>query len=69
MATVKQRIGENDVVELREPIKRWPAGRGGTVVAENGDWKLIEISDDRGVALDFISAQEPQLRLVAKHSA
>jgi hypothetical protein len=29
---------------------------------------MIEISDDHGVALDFISQPEDQLKLVSKHS-
>jgi hypothetical protein len=29
---------------------------------------MIEISDNRGVALDFISQTEGQLKLVSKHS-
>jgi hypothetical protein len=69
MATVKQAIGEIDVVELLDPAGRWPIGTVGTVVHDLGEWKQIEISDDDGVMLDLISALEPRLRLVAKHSA
>jgi hypothetical protein len=68
MATVRHRISENDVVELRKQVEGWPRGSGGTVVAERGDRKLIEISDDQGVALDFISVPEAQLDLLFKHS-
>jgi hypothetical protein len=68
-AVVKQAIKENDVVELLDGVDRWPAGTSGTVVSERGEWKLIEISDERGIALDYISAPEPRLKLVAKHSA
>lgn len=75
MATVKQAIRENDVVALVEVIDkvegvgRWPAGTTGTVVSERGEWKLIEISDECGVALDYVSVAEPRLELVARHSA
>lgn len=69
MATVRQAIGEIDVVELLDSVGEWPAGTVGTVVHELGDWKQIEISDDQGVMLDLVSALEPSLRLVAKHSS
>ncbi len=44
-----------DVVELRVESGRWPAGTIGTVVEADADQALVEISDDRGHALDFIS--------------
>lgn len=44
-----------DVVELRVESGRWPAGTVGTIVEVDPDKALIEISDDRGHALDFIS--------------
>jgi len=68
MTVVKQAIRENDVVALRHPVGKWPAGTSGTVVSERGEHKLIEISDERGQTLDFISQTEPQLRLVTKYS-
>jgi hypothetical protein len=68
MATVKQRIRENDVIELRETVGAWPAGTIGAVVSERGDAKLIEIADERGQMLDLISVLEPRLKLIAKHS-
>lgn len=69
MAITKQAIKEIDVVELLDGVGDWPAGTVGTVVHDLGEWKQIEISDDRGVMLDLVSAQEPRLRLVAKHSS
>ena len=36
-------------------LGRWPAGTIGTVVEADDDLALVEISDDRGHALDFIS--------------
>jgi hypothetical protein len=55
-------------VDKVEGAGQWPAGTRGTVVAEHDQHKLIEISDNRGVALDFISQPEDQLKLVSKHS-
>jgi hypothetical protein len=69
MAITKQTIKEIDVVELLDSVGGWPAGTVGTVVHDLGQWKQIEISDDRGVMLDLVSVQAPQLRLVAKHSS
>jgi hypothetical protein len=74
MPLVKQAIHENDHIELTQPVDRvegtgqWPAGTRGTVVAEHDQHKMIEISDDHGTALDFISQTEDQLKLVSKHS-
>jgi DNA polymerase/3'-5' exonuclease PolX len=75
MATrVKQAIGEIDVVAFTKAIDKvegagkWPAGTEGTVVSDYGDHKEVEISDDRGVALDFPVVPVEQLQLVEKHS-
>jgi hypothetical protein len=69
MAITKQAIKEIDVVELLDGVGDWPVGTVGTVVHDLGQWKQIEISDDRGVMLDLVSVEEPRLRLVAKHSS
>lgn len=50
-----------DVVELLADSGRWPAGTVGTVVEADADQALVEISDDRGHALDFISVPHPAL--------
>ena len=55
-----------DVVELRVDSGRWPAGTVGTIVEADDDQALIEISDDRGHGLDFISV--PHDALVSHHS-
>jgi hypothetical protein len=68
MATVKQAIRENDVVEFLYPAGKWPAGTSGTVVSERGENRLIEISDDQGQMLDLVSQTEPQLKLIARYS-
>jgi len=44
-----------DVVELLVGSGRWPAGTIGTVVEADDQLALVEISDDRGHSLDFIS--------------
>jgi hypothetical protein len=74
MTIVKQAIHEHDVVALTQAVDRdegvgkWAAGTTGTVVSERGEHKLIEISNDRGEALDFISQTEDELKLIAaKH--
>lgn len=59
MAHIKHAI--LDVVELRADSGRWPAGTVGTVVEADAERALIEISDDRGHALDFISVPQDAL--------
>jgi len=44
-----------DVVELLVDSGRWPAGMIGTVMEADDQLALVEISDDRGHALDYIS--------------
>jgi hypothetical protein len=69
-------IHENDVVELTQPVLKvqgtghWPADTRGTVVAEHGEYKLIEISDDAnyGQMLDMVSVTENRLKLITKYS-
>jgi hypothetical protein len=56
-----------DVVELSVDSGRWPAATIGTVVEADSKRALVEISDDRGHALDFISV--PQDALVARPKA
>jgi hypothetical protein len=81
MAIVKQAICEHDVVALTEAVARdealtqpsnndrgvgkWPAGTTGTVVSDYGNHKLVEISNDRGEALDFVTVPVEQLELIA----
>jgi hypothetical protein len=74
MATVKQAIGEVDVVAFERPIKKaegvgnWPTGTTGTVVSDYGAVKQVEISNNRGEALDYVMVPVEQLQLVEKHS-
>jgi hypothetical protein len=55
-----------DIVELRVDCGRWPAGTVGTVVEADEHEALIEVSDDRGHALDFIALPHHAL---AQHPA
>lgn len=55
-----------DVVELLVDSGRWPAGTVGTIVEADAAQALVEISDDRGHALDFISV--PHDALTARSS-
>lgn len=66
MATVKQLIGELDVVSLLRAHGRWPKGCEGTVVDDNGNFKLIEIANDLGQTLDLIEVPVDQLELIYK---
>lgn len=50
-----------DVVELRTDSGRWAAGTVGTVVEADDDRALVEISDDRGHALDFVALPHESL--------
>jgi hypothetical protein len=76
MTTVKQTIRENDAVKLLEAVDAvdadgtWQPGTIGTVVSERGEWKLVEIAEDRppGQTLDLISVNETQLELLAKYT-
>ncbi len=74
MATVEQAIGEVDVVAFVqavakvEGVGKWPAGTTGTVLSDYGDHKEVEISNDRGEALDYVIVPCGQLRLVTKYS-
>ncbi|MEA2222580.1 MAG: hypothetical protein QOH83_956, partial [Solirubrobacteraceae bacterium] len=53
---------ELDVVELLAESGRWPAGAVGTVVEASDAAALIEIADDRGHAIDFVSVPHDALR-------
>lgn len=44
-----------DVVELLTEAGRWPAGTVGTVIEADDAVALVEISDERGHASDFVS--------------
>lgn len=57
-----------DVVELLVDSGRWPAGTIGTVVEADADRALVEISDERGHALDFIAVPHQALASRPTHS-
>lgn len=50
-------------MRFREDVRGWPAGTVGTVVSDYGDVVLVEVSDDNGVALDFVRVPVAQLEL------
>ena len=60
MATKQHQV--LDVVELAVESGRWPAGTVGTVVEADDHQALVEISDDRGHALDFVALPHEALR-------
>ena len=64
--TMSQQIREHDVVALRRQIGSWPAGLEGTVVAEQGSWKLIEIADEQGAMQDLVSVLDTDLDVIWK---
>lgn len=51
----KPRHAVLDVVELLVDSGRWPAGTIGTIVEADPERALVEISDERGHALDFVA--------------
>jgi hypothetical protein len=55
MAPVKHEISEHDIVTLRRPVDKWPAGTRGTVMSDyyRGAF-LVEISDPTGDPFDNI---------------
>jgi hypothetical protein len=73
--TAKQMVRENDAVELLDAVDKvdldgtWPAGTIGTVVSERGESKLVEIADERGVSVDYVSVPEARLKLVGEDRA
>lgn len=60
----KTRHAVLDVVELLSASGRWPVGTVGTVVDADDERALVEISDDRGHALDFVALPQDALKSV-----
>lgn len=50
-----------EVVEFLTASGRWPAGTTGTVVEADAQRALVEITDDRGHASDFVSLPHDKL--------
>ena len=67
MATVKQSIGEVDVVSFAEAVNGWPAGTRGAVVHDFGEMKMVEVSNESGETLDLPVVSVEKLRLESKH--
>ena len=55
---------ELDTVELGAASGRWPAGTVGTVLELFDSAALIEVSDERGHAVDFLTLPLDVLRVV-----
>jgi hypothetical protein len=45
----------HDVVQLAVATGRWPRGTTGTIVEAGASGALVEIDDDRGHTLDYVS--------------
>lgn len=54
------------VVELLTVVGHWPASTVGTVVMGDDTTALVEISDDRGHGLDFVSVPQAGLSAALK---
>lgn len=50
-------------MRFREEVRGWLAGTVGTVVSDYGGVVLIEVSNENGVALDFVQVPVTQLEL------
>ena len=58
-----------EVVEFLATSGRWPAGTTGTVVEADHQRALVEITDDRGHASDFVSLPHDKLASAEHRSA
>lgn len=67
MADAANSIGEHDIVVLTHASGKWPSGTIGAVVSDYGKVKLVEIADDRGVALDYVQVPASQLERRMNH--
>ncbi len=68
MAT-RHRHGALDVVEFLTESGRWPAGTTGTVIEADEQRALVEITDERGHALDFVSLPHDALVAASPHAS
>jgi len=57
-------IAERDLVELLDPVGRWPAGTGATVIEDRGEVKILEIA--RGG--NPVHMHATRLKLITKHN-
>lgn len=58
-----------EVVKFLATSGRWPAGTTGTVVEADDQRALVEITDDRGHASDFVSLPHDKLASAEHRSA
>jgi hypothetical protein len=68
----RRTIGTDDVVALLQAapagdgVGQWRAGTVGKVIDELGEHKLVEICNDEGRFLDFVSVRARELALVER---
>lgn len=60
---------ELEVVELLTQSGRWPAGTVGTLIEASATSALIEIADNRGHAIDFVSLPHDALSSASADAA
>lgn len=58
-----------DVVELLTSSGRWPAGAVGTVVEADEARALVELADERGHGVDFVSLPHDALAPAGERGA
>lgn len=56
-----------DVVELKHSVGKWPAGTRGEILVDQGDSKVVDISDEVGRLLALIELPEEELELIERH--
>ncbi|HVO55007.1 MAG TPA: hypothetical protein VMT37_11410 [Solirubrobacterales bacterium] len=68
LAEAESKLAEHDDdVELLRAVGRWPVGTKATVVADHGESKLIEVSDERRQLLDLFEVSAADLKLISQH--
>lgn len=60
---------KHDVVRFLAASGQWPAGTTGTVVQASDKIALVEIADDHGRTLDFVSLPQQQLAVESEQTS
>ncbi len=58
-----------DAVEFLTESGRWPTGTVGTVIEADERRALVEIADERGHALDFVSSPHDAVVAASPHAS
>ena len=58
-----------EVIEFLTASGRWPAGTTGTIVEADDQRALVELTDDRGHASDFVSLAHDNLAIADHRTA